>query len=263
MRIVDECVHCTWNGLLIHDFAVAQAGHFECLTFEGGTDVTIENSEFRSCAIFSIFAKPSGTINGALIQNNVFWNPRNFFQSNEIKFTSDGTTRCSNVVIRYNVISDDVNEDCGETSVVGNIQLARQASCGSGWDYNIFVNAEPCGSHARRVSDAQFVNAAAGNFHLEPTSPAIGRGSPSDYPKRDKGGRARPAGGLPDAGSFEAPPPPRPAGVPSHVPRWALALERWLATPRADRDIRPAGVPRRLPPWFVRWRSWRVRLAHS
>ena len=74
-RIVEECVNCLFDGLLIHDHAIAQGGHMECITFEGGTNVIIRRSEFRSCAIFSIFAKPTDPINGALIENNVFWNP--------------------------------------------------------------------------------------------------------------------------------------------------------------------------------------------
>ena len=47
-RIVEECVNCLFDGLLIHDYAIAQGGHMECITFEGGTNVMIRRSEFRS-----------------------------------------------------------------------------------------------------------------------------------------------------------------------------------------------------------------------
>jgi hypothetical protein len=205
MRIVKECVNCFFTGLKIHDFAIAQGGHMECLTFEGGTNVTIQNSEFRSCSIFSIFAKPVDPIRGAVIQNNVFWNPRHFPLGNDIKFSEGAGGSCSGIVIRYNVISSDVYDSCGgPITVVGNIQLSSQHSCGPAWDYNLFVNAAPCGSHAGRVSNARFVDAANGNFRLRRGSAAIGRGSPLDFPRFDKLGMRRPWGKRADAGAFEA-----------------------------------------------------------
>jgi len=263
MRIVDECVNCTFDGLFIHDFAVAQGGHMECLTFDGGTNVTIRDSEFRSCADFAIFAKPYGEINGALIENDVFWNPRGFDQSNDIKFTSDGGGSCANIVIRFNLVSDDINDDCGNVAVVGDIQLARQQSCGPGWDANLFVDVQGCGVHARRVSDARFADQAAGDFHLLPGSPAIGAGPPVDFPGTDKDGHRRPAGARPDAGPYEAPAPPRPKGIPSRIPGWAFTLYRWLSTPTGRRGERPAAAPKHLPPWFRAWQAWRLELERS
>jgi hypothetical protein len=205
MRIERECVNCTFTGMKIHDFAIARGGHMECLTFEGGTNVTIQNSEFRSCSIFSIFAKPSSAIHGALIQNNVFWNPRHFPLGNDIKFSDGGGGHCSNIVIRYNVISSNVYDSCdGPITVVGNIQLSSEHSCGPAWDYNVFVDAVACGKHVTRVSNARFVDAAKGNFRLRRGSAAVGRGSPSNFPRFDKLGKRRPWGKRPDAGAFEA-----------------------------------------------------------
>jgi hypothetical protein len=202
-RIVAECVNCLFDGLLMHDYAIAQGGHMECITFEGGTNVTIRNSEFRSCSVFSIFAKPTDPINGALIENNVFWNPRNFSQSNEIKFTTGSGGSCSNIVIRYNVISDNVDDGCGNPTVVGNIQLADQATCDGNWDYNVFVGAIACGAHVRSVGDARFANAGAGDFRVSAGSPAIDAGKPGYGPSGDRDGRARPLGSAPDAGAYE------------------------------------------------------------
>jgi hypothetical protein len=195
-RIVAECVNCLFDGLLIHDYAIALGGHMECITFEGGTNVTIRNSEFRSCSIFSIFAKPTDPIDGALIENNVFWNPRHFDVGNEIKFSSGSGGSCRRVVIRYNVI--------------WNIQLSSQVTCGSGWDYNVFVNGRPCGSHSFQTARRLFVDPSHGNFRLVARSPAIGRGAPSMYPRTDRDGHRRPIGALADAGAYEAPLPKRP-----------------------------------------------------
>lgn len=204
MRIESECVHCLLSGLKIHGFVIAQGGHFECITFEGGTDVTIQDSSFRSCPIFSIFAKPSSAINGALIQNNVFWNPDHVFLGQDIKFSDGGGGSCANIVIRNNTIGTDVYDSCGPPiKVVGNVILSDQASCGPSWDYNVFVNSDPCGQHSARIRNARFVDAAHGNFHLRKGSGAIGRGSPTFFPRFDKDGRRRPVGKRVDAGAYE------------------------------------------------------------
>ncbi len=205
-RIVEECVNCVFDGLLIHDYAIAQGGHMECITFEGGTNVIIRRSEFRSCSIFSIFAKPTDPINGALIENNVFWNPRGFDLGNDIKFSSGSGGSCRNIVIRYNTISDNIDDGCDSSMVVeGNIQLASQSSCGAGWKFNVFVNARPCGAHAVQTSRQTFVNVKTGDFRLTAGSVAIGRGAPGSFPATDRAGTRRPAGGSPDAGAYELP----------------------------------------------------------
>ena len=54
------------------------------------------------------------------------------------------------------------------------------------------------------VSSARFVDAANGNFRLRRGSPAIGHGSPLNFPRFDKLGKRRPWGKRADAGAFEA-----------------------------------------------------------
>lgn len=52
-----------------------------------------------------------------------------------------------------------------------------------------------------------FVNAASGDFHLKPGSPAVDHGSAIGAPLFDFDGSARPYGTAPDAGAFEYIPP--------------------------------------------------------
>ncbi len=78
-----------------------------------------------------------------------------------------------------------------------------QNSDGSGysvWDYNDNVHSSKIGTNDQSV-DPQYVNAAAHDFHLQPTSPVIDKGTNVGLPYN---------GSAPDMGAFEyggAPPP--------------------------------------------------------
>jgi hypothetical protein len=108
-----------WQDNLVHDFLVVNAGHFECVTWDGGTNVTFEYNEFRSCAIFSIFAKPVDNISGR-IDHNAFWNPRLLTNNDDIKIsTGSGATRCD-VAATNNWISEGDLYQCPGASGSGN-----------------------------------------------------------------------------------------------------------------------------------------------
>lgn len=186
----------------IHDFVITRGGHFECIGWNWGTNITIRDNEFRSCAVFSILNKPENNTSG-VVENNVFWNPRNLGSTDYQSNVGSGATNCA-VTFRYNTSSNGVTDICGPTTVYGNIFLRSGSSCADTWTYNLFVGSRACGAHAARTSNPRFVDAARGNFHLLPGSPAIGRGSPANFPARDRDGRRRPAGKLPDAGAYEA-----------------------------------------------------------
>jgi hypothetical protein len=77
---------------LIHDFAVVNGGHFECLTWDAGTHVVIQRNLFENCAIFDIFSKPVENTSG-LVDGNVFWEAD--YNNDNLKVTTgSGASRC-------------------------------------------------------------------------------------------------------------------------------------------------------------------------
>jgi hypothetical protein len=61
------------------------------------------------------------------------------------------------------------------------------------------------GTNGNISADPMFVDAPTGNYRLQPGSPAINAGSPTDAPTVDFDGTARPQGPAVDIGAFEAP----------------------------------------------------------
>ena len=71
-------------------------------------------------------------------------------------------------------------------------------------DYNLYFGGKTqfsLGGHSM-VQDPQFANAAGGDFHLLPGSPAVNRGVPVGY-SQDIDRRPVPQGGAPDLGAYE------------------------------------------------------------
>jgi hypothetical protein len=76
----------------IHDFELVNNGHFECITWDVGTHVTIQRNLFQNCPVFDIFAKPVENISG-VVDHNVFWEAT--YNNDNLKVsTGSGASRC-------------------------------------------------------------------------------------------------------------------------------------------------------------------------
>jgi len=98
-----------------------------------------------------------------------------------------------NVVINNNIVSQNgwselvVSGSAAQTSVSNNLIDGSTSTSG-----NAAVTGSP-----------KFVNAAAGDFHLQAGSPAIDKGTAAGAPSVDLDGKSRPRGGGYDLGAYE------------------------------------------------------------
>jgi hypothetical protein len=124
-------------------------------------------------------------------------------------------------------------------------------------------------SNITNVSDASFVNAAAGNYHLVPGSPLIDAGDPATLQGLDLDGKALVTDGdgdgnaRRDVGPFELPspfnPPPPPAGgsdpAPSGGSSTPPADTSTVSNPTAATDTGPTAPRDTQPPVITGFRS--------
>ncbi len=114
---------------------------------------------------------------------------------------SDGSTTTTNSLVVNNIITGSqsaISTYWGGSTGTGNVARnniahGNQANfTGSGITYS-----------ANTISNPLFVNAAASDFHLQSTSPALGIADPAYASLTDLDGLARPLGAGPDLGAFE------------------------------------------------------------
>jgi hypothetical protein len=216
------------DGVSFHDFRRGTPDdHMECMFVIGADGLTIRNSRFLRCDIYSIFFTQAfwdapglvKTTTNVLLENNFFDESTNngeYGQAyNAVRF-SDWMDRFNNITVRYNSAKQDISfGDNPKTNVrfYGNVSPLGQCVAGIQYDHNVWQSAK-----ARRcdptdtvvvgkkddVSRLGFVDPAALDLRLSADSPAIDRGNRNDYPATDILGRRRPRGPAPDAGAVEA-----------------------------------------------------------
>lgn len=213
------------DGVLFHDFRAGQPfQHLECVQIVAADGLTIRNSRFQRCDIYSLFftewAGPNPP-HDILLENN-------WFDTS----TADGQYCCTsyavvfsghmdyytNIVVRYNSLKQPfVFDGAGvrtNVRVVGNVGVSDGCDPRISYAHNVWQwdsVSVACSATDRVVLGARyqidklgFVDAGALDLRLASGSPAIDRGDPNAYPRRDIFGTRRPLGRRPDAGAFEA-----------------------------------------------------------
>jgi Protein of unknown function (DUF1565) len=226
----------TLDGVTFHDVFWGKTvpdffpeSHPDCLQLNDVQALTIRNSRFLRCAQVFIGFYGDGTLDGALIENNVFAKIGADSYYGTVIDDGGKPGSCANVAYRHNVHDESggrnelaaqgfgflrLNCRGGGVRVVGNIfhRSPRADSCGlngAAWTHNVFERAAlgrfVCGRKAVRArrGDAGFIARARNDYRLRPDSAAVDRGSRSDYPRFDLRGRRRYAGRAPDAGAYE------------------------------------------------------------
>ncbi len=192
--------------------------HYEAIRIDGNASfVTIRNSRFERADVNSalIFITNTDTDPGdphdITIENNFLGGAPNAFYAIDVNSVVQS---CVNFKIDYNSFGlSPASLPCAKTNVelVGNVG-SKGVSCEDGAVYrsNVWEGPEgvTCSPTDKRVDGPQYSTAnlgyadpAAGDFHLKPGSPALGRGEATTGPRADIDGQARPLRVAPDAGA--------------------------------------------------------------
>ncbi len=188
--------------------------HVDCMQTQGGVNITIRDSIFYNCPTSDIQAEPfsGATESNWLIENNFFGDTA---CCNSIVLTqSSSGGACSSLVVRYNVLTQPVNDfNCGSSELqsYGNIFTDNISSCpahtAEAYDIYPAGNSATCRGTGNKKCNPAFVNGkgAPPDYHLTAADTcARGAGDPSRYPSTDFDGQSRPQGTV-DAGPDEVP----------------------------------------------------------
>jgi hypothetical protein len=214
----------TFDGVYFHDFRRGTPeDHMECVFVTGVDGLTIRNSKFQRCDVFSIYFGTPWWGAPDVLKNVVIEN--NFFDESTldggygqccthyaVRVASDWD-RVENLRLAYNSALQPVSIDgvsFAGVSVIGNVAPWPGCEGGVTYAYNVWQHdsVQKCNSTDKGVVGSAwgtnklgFANPAAVDLHLTSTSPAVNAGNPQDHPSVDIDGQART--GLPDAGADE------------------------------------------------------------
>lgn len=210
--------HILIDGAVWQNFArCTDTDHTECLQVEPGDDITLRKSIFKMCDTIGVnFANDLANSNSAagfrapnniLIENNFFDTSRDWTGGGT--FYALNIRECTNCTIRNNSWTQAPRMPTGEIAsnvlFVGNVGPMGSANCGiTGvtYRYNAWEDTT-CDATDTNIGNALFVDRNATDLHLQSGSPAIDKGSPTDYPSTDIDGQTRFTGVKADAGADE------------------------------------------------------------
>jgi hypothetical protein len=216
------------DGAYFHDMRRGTPDdHMECLFITGVDGLTIRNSRFQRCDVFSIFfGTPWWSGSQEILRNITIEN--NFFDrsTNDSGYStccthyalriSDDWDRIENFRFAYNSLKQGISISSPtlvNVTVVGNVSPWGGCDSGVSYAYNVWQhsNRQRCAPTDRPVTGSAwgyerlgFLDPSVLDLRLTTGSPAIGAGDPGSYPARDIRGRRRPVGGKPDAGAVES-----------------------------------------------------------
>jgi hypothetical protein len=160
------------------------------LSFVNASSPTISNNLFRDNPCRAVNLTMPSEAAPLVINNTIV--------RNDVGIRVDGRVPSTNDVVRNNIIVDNT------------VGLEDDFGNGPTWDHNlVFGNTtnysgivDPTGSAGNLSADPLFIDPSGNDFHLPPTSPAVGAGSVVEAPTTDFDGTPRPAGKV-DIGAFE------------------------------------------------------------
>lgn len=216
----------TFDNFAFHDVRVSNPlVHNEC-AFSLAPSLTIRNSRFWNCATFGLFIE-RGTWFGqplyccVTLENNVFEHTTQVEPGSwhyySLGIHGGDVQEMRNWRVVNNTFETTVGGDLPGPGTVWANNIGAW-SCNPGVTYSHNVGTK-CSTTDKAVSPPTscgppgcttvvtapfgWVNPAARDFRLLPTSPAVDRGDPTQGTRADQDGSNRPLGGKPDAGAYE------------------------------------------------------------
>lgn len=205
------------DGIKMHDYTIPSGSgfHLDCLTIGGGSNVTLARSRFWNCNGFDAWTKPYpkhyGT-NHLTFVNNVFGaNLGGTPQVVSFACADSGST-LKDILFQYNSVAGDATfgtvpfpctlEGTGVTFRANVMPEINTSNCGERGFVSVYnvVRAHPCGPLDRAFPSDDLWRRMPATIGC---SPAVNRGDPAVYPRRDIRGAVRPRDGRAEAGPYE------------------------------------------------------------
>jgi hypothetical protein len=201
------------DGVTIHDMTSTDLvnHHVDGLFIRGATNVVIRDSKFRGNMITNIRIQPQDCCaNASITLENNWFAPA--LQGEGSATRADGVDvdqPFPGLLFRNNSFATGTGPQLlgtySDARLVGNLMMNAQCAPGVTYAYNVVIpfsaysGQTPCGRSDKVVASFGYLNEGGFDYHIGPSSPAIGSGDPSNCPGTDIDRQART--GACDAGA--------------------------------------------------------------